>query len=54
VSLATILNVGWIAALTRPEDASGAAMPALSEESLDNLLSKAIELSEVQIAWEEA
>ena len=54
VSLASIFNVAQIVALDRINDFPGDAPPADKERSLDDLILKAVELSEVQIMWEEA
>ena len=58
-SLATVLNVGWIALLDLREDEAGStvAVPpsetASKMEKLHELLLKAIELSEARRLWEE-
>ncbi len=58
-SLATILNVGWIALLTRldripaPREKAGDDIDAAKMERLHELLLKAVELSEARRLWEE-
>jgi hypothetical protein len=53
VSLATIFNVSQIVSLDRMAEFRADAAPADKERSLDDLILKAVELSEVQITWRE-
>jgi hypothetical protein len=54
VSLATILNVGQLVGMEVSAHLPESADPLARERGLDELILKAIELAEFQIAWEEA